>query len=64
MTPLNHASVIQDDEEVSALKERIIELEGAEARRQEEVYFLIESKDQQIGELERTIKEMQAQIGQ
>ena len=40
-----------------------MELEGAQARRQEEAYELIERKDLQIMELERKINEMQAQLG-
>lgn len=64
LTPLNHASIIQDDEEVSALKERIIELEGAQAKRQEEAFEVIETKDHQIALLHKTIQDMQSEAQQ
>jgi hypothetical protein len=45
--------VIQDDEEVTALKERIIEMQAEMDRREAEYKELVTRKDMEIRELKR-----------
>lgn len=55
MTPVNHASVIEDDEQVSKLKERILEMEEEHQRRELEMMGVIRTKEGEIQEMQTEI---------
>jgi hypothetical protein len=62
LRPVNHASVLQDDEEVSALKEQIMDMQARQAQRDNEAQGVIDGKDEQISRMQDTINNMQRQI--
>jgi hypothetical protein len=45
LTPINHASVIEDDEEVSQLKERMMQMEADYRCSESEMLGVIEAKE-------------------
>ena len=54
--------MIQDDEEVSALKERIIDMQESQHRKDSQAQTIIHQKDIHISQLEDRIDEMQRQM--
>ena len=55
LTPINHASIIEDDEEVSQLKERIMQMESDYRDRESEMRGVIEAKEQEIQRMHQEV---------
>lgn len=57
LTPLSHASVTQDDEQVSALKEQIMDLQSEGERREAEYREGLRVRDEEIASLKARLRE-------
>ena len=55
LTPINHASIIEDDEEVSQLKERIMQIESDYRDKESEMRGVIEAKEQEIQRMQQEV---------
>jgi hypothetical protein len=61
LTPLSHTSITQDDDEVSELKERIMEMQMDFDKRENDMLRTIEKQKQQMSILEKRVKELEVE---
>lgn len=59
---MSHASVIQDDEVVTALKEQIIELKQEMERQETDLQGVVLARERKIHMLEQEIEELRTSV--